>query len=152
MLILRNRISFVLFSLLLLTLVLPLNISFAKAPADAILGEWLTQKQDSKVLIYKQGDKYFGKISWLKEPNRDGKPKVDDKNPDASQHNVPLMGLNLLRDFKFVNDNHWEGGTIYNPRDGKKYNCNITLKDGHTLDVRGYIGISLIGKTEVWTR
>jgi uncharacterized protein (DUF2147 family) len=151
-LLLKNRTAFLLFSLLLLTLIFPVKQSFARDKADAILGEWLTEKKDSKVMIYKVGDSYFGKISWLKEPLRNGKPKLDDKNPDVSKQNTPLMGLNLLKNFKFVKENKWGSGQIYNPRDGKEYHCNLTLTDNNTLNVRGYIGISLIGKTEIWTR
>lgn len=57
---------------------------------DAIVGKWLSADGDGKVEIYKKGDKYYGKLVWLKEPNEDnGTPKVDDENPDASKRSTP---------------------------------------------------------------
>lgn len=121
--------------------------------SDAVLGIWLTQDKDSKVEIYKKNNKYHGKIVWLKEPNKNGKPKVDDKNPDESKHNRPIMGLVIMVNFEYDEDFVWEDGEIYDPKNGKTYSCKMTLsKDKNTLDVRGYIGISLIGRTAIWTR
>lgn len=120
---------------------------------DAILGEWLVGSQKGKVEIYKKGEKYYGKIIWLKEPlQANGKPKVDANNPEPSKKSQPIMGLNMLSDFKYVGDNNWEDGTIYDPENGKEYSCNLTLKDKNTLDVRGYIGFSWIGRTDTWKR
>jgi uncharacterized protein (DUF2147 family) len=59
------------------------------------------------------------------------------------------MGLKVLRDFVFVGDNRWEEGKIYDPENGKDYSCILTLIDANTLNVRGYIGFSLIGRTQV---
>jgi len=121
--------------------------------ADAVLGIWLTQDKDSKIEIYKKNNEYHGKIVWLKEPNKNGKPKVDDKNPDAKKQDRPIMGLVLMTHFEYDEDFVWEDGSIYDPKNGKTYSCKMTLsKDKNTLDVRGYIGISLIGRTAIWTR
>lgn len=124
--------------------------SFAQKPdADVIVGTWLTASGKAKVQIYKEGTKYNGKIVWLKNPTyEDGKPKVDKHNPDKSKQNMPLMGLNMLKGFVFDED-EWEDGTIYDPENGKTYSCTITYRDGK-LDVRGYVGISLIGRTQTW--
>jgi uncharacterized protein (DUF2147 family) len=119
----------------------------AQTSADAITGIWLTAPKDGKIEIYKESDKYFGKIVWGKEPGR-----KDDKNPDASLRNRDLMGTVLLRNFTFNGKDKWESGTIYDPNNGKTYSCNIKLKDKNRLEVRGYIGFSLLGRTEVWTR
>ena len=121
--------------------------------SDAVLGIWLTQDKDSKVEIYKKNNKYHGKIVWLKEPNKNGKPKVDDKNSDESKHERAIIGLVLMTSFVYDEDFVWEDGEIYDPKNGKTYSCKMTLsKDKNTLDVRGYIGISLIGRTAIWTR
>lgn len=118
---------------------------------DVILGTWLTASGKAKILIYKEGTKYNGKIVWLKTPTyEDGKPKVDKNNPDKAKQTVPMLGLNLLRGFVF-DDNEWEDGTIYDPENGKTYSCTIKYRDG-MLDLRGYIGISLIGRTQTWYR
>jgi len=120
---------------------------------DAVIGIWLTQDKDSKIKIYKKGNKYYGKIVWLKEPNRRGKPKVDDKNPDSKKQDRAIMGLVILKRFVYDDDYEWEDGEIYDPKSGKTYSCNMELsKDKKTLEVRGYIGISLFGRTAVWTR
>jgi len=94
--------------------------------------------------------KYFGKIIWLKEPLRDGHVKVDIYNEDESLRHRPILGLKLLNDFIF-DDGTWEDGTIYDPEEGETYSCTIS-KEGNVLNVRGYIGISLVGRTTEWTK
>jgi uncharacterized protein (DUF2147 family) len=117
--------------------------------SDAVIGTWLTASGKAKVQIYKDGNKYSGKIVWLKTPNyEDGKPKTDKNNTDKAKQSVPLMGLNMLKNFEF-DDDEWEDGTIYDPENGKTYSCTIKYRDGK-LDLRGYIGISLIGRTQTW--
>ena len=116
---------------------------------DAVVGTWLTGKGNGKVQIYKEGDKYNGKIVWLKEPNyEDGKPKVDKHNPDKTKQGTLLLGSVLMKGFIFDED-RWTYGTIYDAENGKTYSCKISYRDGK-LDVRGYIGISLIGRTDTW--
>jgi len=117
--------------------------------ADMVVGTWLTASGKAKVQIYKEGTKYNGKIVWLKNPTYDnGDPKVDKNNSDKAKQTVHLLGLNMLKDFVF-DDDQWENGTIYDPENGKTYSCKITYRDGK-LDLRGYIGISLIGRTQTW--
>jgi uncharacterized protein (DUF2147 family) len=120
--------------------------------ADAILGEWLTEDDRALVEIYRCGDRYCGKIVSLKEPqNADGTDKLDTKNPDPSKRTRKIIGLNLVWDFIYDKDNRWVRGKIYDPDNGKTYSCKITLNKDK-LDVRGYIGFSLLGRTTVWTR
>lgn len=119
---------------------------------DAIVGVWLNSTGKGQIQIYKQGNKYYGKLIWLKEPNDEkGKPRLDANNPNDELKTKPLLGLIILRDFKH-DDDEWKGGRIYDPQNGKDYKCFMKLKDNKTLNVRGYIGISLLGRTEVWTR
>lgn len=113
---------------------------------DAVLGEWLAESKDGKVLIYKQGEKYFGKISW----GRDG-DKKDVNNPDAKLKTQPIIGSVILKGFDFTGK-VWENGTIYDPNNGKTYSCTIKMKKPNELEIRGFIGISLLGRTTVWTR
>jgi len=118
---------------------------------DDILGTWSSNLEKGHVEIFRQGDHYFGKIVWLKKPTyEDGTAKLDKKNPDKSSHLQPLMGLCVLKNLVFVKD-HWETGTIYDPESGKTYSCRISIKD-NTMELRGYIGISMIGRTQSWTR
>lgn len=142
---LQRKLSFILF-LTICTLT-----AFAQNK-DAVIGKWLSATGDGQIEIYKRTDKYFGKLSWLKEPNdAQGKPRTDVKNPNASLHNKPLLGLEILKDFIFE-DGKWTEGTIYDPKTGKTYSCNLTLKENGMLNIRGYIGISLIGRSETWKR
>jgi uncharacterized protein (DUF2147 family) len=125
----------------------------AQTKADDIVGVWLTGgKEPAKIQVYKASDKYFGKIVWLKNPDKDGKPKVDSKNPDKAKQGQKIMGLVILQNFKFDDDDEWNDGKIYDPESGKTYSCNLSLNGNNTLKVRGYIGISLLGRTETWTR
>lgn len=133
--------------------ILSFTVSESQTKADDIIGIWLTAgKEPAKIQIYKSGDKYYGKIVWLKNPADNGKPKVDGSNPDKSKRSNPVMGLVLLSGFKFDGDDEWKGGDIYDPESGKTYDSYLYLKDKNTLKVRGYIGISLFGRTETWTR
>ncbi len=117
--------------------------------ADDIIGNWLTGSKKGVVQIYKDGNKYIGKIIWLKNPTyEDGKPKLDKHNPDKAKKNGSVMGLNMLEGFVFENDK-WVDGTIYDPENGKTYSCKITKK-ADILSVRGFIGISLLGRTDTW--
>lgn len=119
---------------------------------DAIVGTWVNASGKGHIQIYKQGDKYYGKLVWLKEPNdAQGNPKLDVKNPNASLRTKPLLGSIILRDFVY-DDKEWNSGRIYDPQNGKEYKCFLRLKDSKTLNVRGYVGVSLLGRTETWTR
>ena len=78
---------------------------------------------------------------------------MDDENPDKAKRKEPIMGMQILRGFSYdAGDKDWSGGTIYDPKTGKTYSCTITKKGDKAIKVRGYIGISLIGKTTVWTK
>ncbi len=130
------------------------------ADANAVLGKWWNEAKTSNIEIYNCGGKLCGKIVFLKEPvypandakGMAGKPKVDRENPDAAKRSTPILGMNILQGFTFAGDNVWEGGTIYNPEDGKTYKCKLTLEKPDLLKVRGYVGTPLLGKTQMWTR
>ncbi len=139
------------FGLLLVSLIVTGPV-FA-AEADTVIGEWYTKDSKALVQIYKQGDVYNGKIVWLKEPkNEDGSAKLDTNNPDEAQRGQPIIGLNLVKGFTYKGKNKWADGTIYDPDNGKTYKCKMNLSDNGTLKVRGFIGVALIGRTQVWTR
>jgi uncharacterized protein (DUF2147 family) len=125
----------------------------AQIKPDDIAGIWLTGgKEPAKIQVYKSSDKYFGKIVWLKNPTENGKPKVDTNNPNKTKRNNQIIGLGILKGFQFDGDDEWDDGEIYDPETGKTYSCYISLKDKNTLKVRGYVGISLFGRTEIWTK
>jgi len=146
------------FTIVLLGLMLSpfMNLQAQAVKADDIVGLWLTQDNDSHVQITKENGKYFGKIVWLETPidSITGKPKVDDKNPNPALLNRPVLGMNLLSDFVFDSD-EWNDGKIYDPKSGKTYSCYIQFPDENNIDrvkIRGYVGLSLFGRTVYWTR
>lgn len=145
-------------TLLLLTLLLlPFSTALAQAPpepGDRLIGVWEPSHGKARVKIEKIGGKYYGKIVWLREPNdpATGAPKVDKNNPDESQRTAPLRGYRLLKDFTYGGNDEWSEGTIYDPENGSTYSCIITMKDANTLDIRGFIGVKALGRTDVWKR
>ena len=122
--------------------------------ANDILGHWFNEEKDAKVEIYQENGKYYGKVVWLEEPNEPdtGLPKLDDENDDPELQKRPIMGLLLMTDFVFDGDDEWEDGEIYDPKSGNTYSCYMKFDSKDVLKVRGFIGISWIGRTTYWTR
>ncbi len=147
-----------LFVLLLVMAIYPFTqVAAQEVKSDDIIGVWLNEDKDAHIQIYKEGEKFFGKIVWLSEPidSITGKPKVDDKNSDPKLQNRPIMGLLLLKNFVFDGDDEWEDGEIYDPKSGNTYSCYMEFPDKNNknnLKIRGYIGFSLFGRTTYWTR
>jgi uncharacterized protein (DUF2147 family) len=136
-----------------LTVLLLMNeVIAAQVKADDVVGTWLTSgKEPAKIQIYESSERYYGKITWLKYPEKNGTPRLDINNPDETRRNKPIIGLVILKGFRFDED-EWEDGKIYDPESGKTYRCYLSLKDRNTLKVRGYVGVSLIGRTEIWKK
>ncbi|MFK7756456.1 MAG: DUF2147 domain-containing protein [Flavobacteriales bacterium] len=132
------------------------SLSYAQdaKEADRLVGVWEPSNGKVKVKIDKIGEKYYGKIVWLKAPKdpETGAAKVDKNNPDEKLRSTPLRGYRILKDFTYTGDNEWTEGTIYDPENGSTYSCTISMTDKNTLDIRGYIGISALGRTDVWKR
>ena len=137
---------------LLALVVLMLLGTCAWAQKLSPIGTWTNEDGKARFEIYKCGDKLCGKIVTLKEPLRNGKPKVDENNPDKSMRDRPLVGLDFMKDFKYIGGNKWDDGTIYDPESGKTYSCYMKMTGKDKMEVKGYIGISLIGRTQNWTR
>jgi uncharacterized protein (DUF2147 family) len=152
-------------------------------PEDAVQGLWLTDNGDSRIEIIKVTKKieaddgketteitYNGKIAWIVEPlygdedEEAGKPQRDRENPDQAKQKKPLVGLLMLKSFKYVGENKWTSGTIYDPTNGKTYRSQMTYEAGKPaknketpavaakLHVRGYLGVPAFGRTTIWTR
>ncbi|MFK5981982.1 MAG: DUF2147 domain-containing protein [Flavobacteriaceae bacterium] len=120
--------------------------------AQSIIGEWETfdDKTGDKlsiVEIYKSNNKYFGKITKLYEDPSD---LVCDKCEDENK-NKPIIGLVVLQNLG-IDDDEYNNGTILDPNNGETYKCYIELINDNKLKLRGYIGISLIGRTQYWQR
>ncbi|MEO5996720.1 MAG: DUF2147 domain-containing protein, partial [Chitinophagaceae bacterium] len=104
---------------------------------------WSPQK-DAKIQIYKKDNQYYGKSIWVATPRK------DTRNPNKSLSTREVLGIELLTDFSY-SDGVYNEGKIYDPQTGKTYNCKMNLI-GNVLKVRGYIGISLFGRTELFER
>jgi uncharacterized protein (DUF2147 family) len=135
------------------------GFSASIASEISIQGLWKTQDQRAKIEIQscsQASQEICGVIVELREPidPETGKEKTDKFNPDERRRGRKLLGLVNLSGFKpdAAEPNHWTGGTIYSPREGKTYSCEITLTDPNTLEVRGYVGIPLFGESQIWTR
>ena len=127
--------------------------TFAQNKGDRILGNWLSEDKDGKIQVYKEGDKYFGKLIWSQHMfEKDGvTSRKDEKNSNPDLRNRNLKDLVILTDMEFDGDDSYSGGKIYDPKSGKTYSCNMRLK-GDKIDIRGFVGVSLFGRTSVWTR
>ena len=124
-----------------------------------ILGVWKTELDESKVEVYRCGEKICGKIIWLKNPvytdssdGQVGTPIIDRKNPEPALRKRPLIGLQIMHGFTEQGDNTWGNGSCYDPKNGKSYRGKIRLTAHDRLELRGFIGIPLFGRTSVWTR
>lgn len=114
---------------------------------------WVTQddetgKKKSEVLLYKNNGKLYGKIINLLLEEDKGKICINCKGENK---NLPIEGMVIVEGLK-LNGKTWEEGTILDPKSGKTYSCYITFDDDNTLKVRGYIGFSLLGRTQKWIR
>ena len=140
-------------SLVVLFFLFALANSLRAQHAQSVLGEWYTEEEKAKVEVYECESGYCGKIVWLSEPNHpDGRPKLDGENPDKSLRDRKITGINILSGLQYDGDGEWDDGTIYDPESGKTYSCYMELEDDNTLEVRGFIGVSLIGRSQTWNR
>ncbi|PTM02732.1 MAG: DUF2147 domain-containing protein [Bacteroidetes bacterium] len=122
--------------------------------ADKLVGVWQPSDGRSYVKIDKIGNKFYGRVVWLKEANEeDGSPRLDKNNPDESLRSTPLKGYRVMKDLVYNEDEKmWLDGTIYDPKNGTTYNCKIELMDDNKIEVRGFVGTAVFGRTDVWTR
>jgi len=102
---------------------------------DAIVGVWKTGEGNAMVRIYKNGE-----------------TKQDKNHPDEANRTRPVLGMINIWGFSYKDKNLWDDGNIYDPKNGSTYSCTIKMINPNTLEVRGYIGVSIIGRTDNWTR
>jgi uncharacterized protein (DUF2147 family) len=113
-------------------------------PEDQITGLYWSPKKDAKIEIYKRGLYYYGRSVWVASPRK------DIKNPTEALKTREVLGIDLFSNFSY-RDGAYSSGKVYDPESGNTYDCKMTL-NGNTLKVRGYIGISLFGRTEYFKR
>lgn len=143
----------ILWFLLVALLLLPAGAALAadkEKPADAVLGKWWFPKKNGKMEIYRDGDKFFGKVIAYDEEGA-----LDKNNPDPELAKRPFVGIIMLGDFVYNADKEvWDSGTIYDGDNGKTYKCKMWFEDGDLsqLQARGFIGVALLGRTETFAR
>ena len=141
--------------ILLMLVAIVLGVArIASAQTVSPIGVWTNSEKKATFEIYKCGDNLCGKIVSLTVPNdpATGKAKTDSQNPDPKLRNRPRLGLVFMQGFRYDDDNKWDEGKIYDPESGKTYSCYMKMESANTMEVKGYIGFSLIGKSQAWTR
>ena len=129
-----------------------LFISFTVS-SQTIFGKWNTKNEDtgeidSVIEVYEKNGKAYAKVIEIKDPERQNSvcTACEGKNK-----NKKILGLDILTGLE-KDDDEWSGGKILDPRNGKVYKCYIKLANPNKLKLRGYIGVSLFGKTAYWHR
>lgn len=118
------------------------------ASAASVLGNWLTEPRDGIIAITRSADGHFeGRIVGGNAPQR-----LDERNPDPVRRGQLLLGQLILKDMRYDGQGVWSGGTIYDPDSGHTFRCRLELRGNTALRVRGYLGIALLGRTQLWTR
>lgn len=116
-----------------------------KGNPDAVLGTYWNPDKDAQIEIFKEGDNFFGKIVWLEEPGKDS------NNPDPDLRDRDLLGLVFMSDFTFNGKDTWADGSLYSPEDGREVRAKLSMLKNGSLKIRGFIGVSLVGKTRIFT-
>jgi uncharacterized protein (DUF2147 family) len=141
-----------------LGLVLALASGFAAAQAASPAGLWKTvddntKKEKSLVRIVESGGVYTGKVEKVIDPDSPKDATCKDCTDDRKDK--PVVGMTIIRNMKpsAGDKNVFEGGDVLDPNNGKVYSAKLTLVDGgKKLDVRGYIGMPMLGRTQTWQR
>jgi len=146
----RNRKTLIIYPLLLLFAIMA-RLGVGTAEGASPVGVW--KNEDAKIEIFEDGGKLDGKIAALNEKyTKDGQKKTDLHNPDPAERERPLIGLVVMKGIGPDGPGKWDGGTVYDPKTGNTYSLSLEYDAGNTLKVRGYLPVSLIGRTEVWTK
>jgi uncharacterized protein (DUF2147 family) len=130
------------------------------AADNRVTGTWKTADGRALIEMYYCGAKICGRVAWLREPcfpadDREGMagtPRTDRYNPDPEKRNRRVIGLQIMEGFTRNGYNRWDHGTIYDADTGRTYRSRLTLVDPNRLELHGYIGIPLFGRSSIWTR
>jgi uncharacterized protein (DUF2147 family) len=128
-------------------------MSFSVSGAEIIEGVWLNEEGDGWIELRITDGELRGVIAGSPDdPERLRPPRLDEENPDPALRDRDLFGMRILYGFRIETAGRWGGGRVYDPNNGNTYRGTITLANDNTLRLRGFIGLSLFGRTEVWTR
>jgi uncharacterized protein (DUF2147 family) len=115
-----------------------------------ITGRWLSGDKTGWIEIRLVDGNPVGIAAGATDPA--DADRLDELNPDPALRSRALRGITILQGFHYAGEQVWQGGTIYDPNSGKTYKSTITLVDRNTLKVRGFVGVSLFGRSDTWTR
>lgn len=120
---------------------------------SSVEGTWVniddeTGVEKSEIVLYVEEGKLYGRIDRLLLPEDKGKVCEKCSGKDKNQ---PIEGLIIVKGLT-QDDGVWTDGYIMDPANGKSYDCTIKLDDDNTLNVRGFLGFSFLGRTQVWKR
>jgi uncharacterized protein (DUF2147 family) len=143
--------------LLALAMASPAHGATGRTVTDDVHGLWVDHREADKrkvaVWIEECDGLLCGRIYWQKKPlSAAGRPKHDRHNPDAALRDRVLCGLTILTGFRRTKEGAWSAGHIYNPNDGRTYSSTLRLESDGSLRIRGYVGLSLFGRTVEWVR
>jgi uncharacterized protein (DUF2147 family) len=128
-------------------------VAGAERPSDPAHGYWLTENRKAIVRIAPCGGDTCGRMVWVENAVDDsGRPKRDSKNTDVAKRQRTICGLELVGGLSRADEGAWQDGWLYNPRDGGTYSAEIRAVSQSELEVRGYRGVSVLGKSQIWTR
>jgi uncharacterized protein (DUF2147 family) len=127
------------------------SLFYAQQPS--VIGKWKTiddetGKAKSILEIYEKSGKIYGKVLEILEAEHRNKVC---SNCSGEDKNKPILGMTVIKGLT-KEGNEYNSGKILDPKNGKLYQCYITLESKDKLKVRGYIGISLFGRTQYWYR
>jgi uncharacterized protein (DUF2147 family) len=122
-------------------------------PGDAILGEWWTENNEGRIRFTRDKEGFYRGTTTCCQHSADDKnnPAIDIHNPKPELRNRSTLGIVLIWKLKYE-DGEYVDGYVYNPRDGKTYRMKMEVLDKETLQIRGYMGIALLGQTQIWKR
>lgn len=128
-------------------------VSILTANAQSVVGKWKTFDDETKeaksiVEITERDGKIYGKVIEILNP---AKKNIKCQNCSGADKDKPVLGLEILKGLS-KDGKEYSDGKILDPSNGKLYKCTVSLDGNDKLKVRGYVGISAFGRTQVWTR
>lgn len=126
--------------------------SAGTAERSALFGPWLSEKEKLIVELYPCGPEVCGRIAWMAKPYRNGELRRDNQNPDPALRDRPFCGIEVIRGLEPDGDGRWTGGKVYDPKRGASYSLEVRQKGADRLELRAFLGLRFLGKTETWTR
>ncbi|MBK0369025.1 DUF2147 domain-containing protein [Flavobacterium agrisoli] len=121
--------------------------------SQSVIGKWKTIDDETGVAksiveVYEKSGKIYGKVMDIL---REGHKNDVCVGCTGANKNRPILGMVIIKDLE-KDGSEYNSGTILDPTSGKEYKCYITLETADKLKVRGYVGFSLMGRTQYWQR